>query len=216
MGNDQDNKDKNKWTIKDRSDWTLKDYAWAVFFAVVALGMIVSGIYNIAEKVKADREEEYYNNKCLTVYCPNKRVGKSFYCEDHKCVLDTCNYARTTESEYCFDHAISYDKAYVEKHKDYIEFHKSLTKESSVYNNASKSSKSKDSSNSKKNNTSKSNSSSKNSSKSSGKKSGKSSGSYKYDPYDVYKYSDPEDFADEWEDDFDDWEDAYEYWEDSR
>ena len=34
--------------------------------------------------------------------------------------------------------------------------------------------------------------------------------------YDVYKYSDPEDFADEWEDDFDDWEDAYDYWEESR
>ena len=210
MVNNQDNKDKNKWTIKDRREWTLKDYAWVVFFAVLALDLIVSVISTIAEKVEAAREEEYYNNKCLTAFCPNKRVGESLYCEDHKCVLDSCEYVRVVDSEYCFDHAISYDKAYVEKHKDFIELHKSLTDESSEYNSASKSSKSKDSSNSKKNSTQKS------SSKSSGKKSGTSSQGYKYDPYDVYKYSDPEDFADEWEDDFDDWEDAYEYWEDSR
>ena len=28
------------------------------------------------------------------------------------------------------------------------------------------------------------------------------------------KYSNPDDFADDWEDDFDSWEDAYDYWED--
>lgn len=34
------------------------------------------------------------------------------------------------------------------------------------------------------------------------------------DPYDVSEYSDPEEFADEWEEEFDEWEDAYDYWED--
>lgn len=33
-------------------------------------------------------------------------------------------------------------------------------------------------------------------------------------PYDVYDYDDPDDFADEWEDEFDSWDDAFMYWED--
>ena len=39
--------------------------------------------------------------------------------------------------------------------------------------------------------------------------------SYSGDPYDVYDYSDPEDFYFDWEDDFEDFEDAEEYWEDA-
>ena len=210
MVNDQDNKDKNKWTMKDKDEWTLKDYAWVVFFAVVLLGLVVSIIYNIAEKIEDAREEEYYRDKCLTYECANKRMPGSFYCEEHKCVLKTCSNEHVAESEYCFEHAISYDKVYAEKHKDFIELYKSLEEESK-YSSTSKSSKSSDSSSSKKNSCS-----SKSTGKSSTKKSGNSSGSYKYDPYDVYKYRDPEDFADEWEEDFDDWEDAYEYWEESR
>ena len=34
------------------------------------------------------------------------------------------------------------------------------------------------------------------------------------DIYGAEKYSNPDDFADDWEDDFDSWEDAYDYWED--
>ena len=212
MVNNQDNKDKNKWTLKDINEWTLKDYAWMVFFAVIALGLIVSIIYNIAKKIEDAKEEEYYNNKCIFSYdCPNKRVPGSFYCEEHKCVLSTCSNQHVADSEYCFEHAISYDKVYVENHKDFIELHKSITESSSENKSASNSSKSTKNSDSPKNS-----STSKSGNKSSTKKSGKNSGNYKYDPYDVYKYSDPEDFADEWEDDFDDWEDAYEYWEESR
>lgn len=33
-------------------------------------------------------------------------------------------------------------------------------------------------------------------------------------PYDVYDYDDPDDFADEWGDEFDSWDDAFMYWED--
>lgn len=42
----------------------------------------------------------------------------------------------------------------------------------------------------------------------------------KTDPYDVYDYDDPDDFAEEWAEDFGDgdyddgYEDAYDYWED--
>ena len=39
---------------------------------------------------------------------------------------------------------------------------------------------------------------------------------YTGDIYEVEKYNDPDEFADEWEDDFDSWEDAYEYWEDNN
>lgn len=35
------------------------------------------------------------------------------------------------------------------------------------------------------------------------------------DPYDVYDYDDPDDFAEEWAEDFGDGDyDAYDYWED--
>ena len=33
------------------------------------------------------------------------------------------------------------------------------------------------------------------------------------DPYDVYDYSDPEDYYFDWEDDFEDYEDAEDYWD---
>lgn len=57
----------------------------------------------------------------------------------------------------------------------------------------------------------------------SGSFSGSYGGSYsgkKTDPYDVYDYDDPDDFAEEWAEDFGDgdyddgYEDAYDYWED--
>lgn len=35
------------------------------------------------------------------------------------------------------------------------------------------------------------------------------------DPYDVYSYSDADEFAYEWEEEFDDYDDAYDYWEDA-
>ncbi len=34
------------------------------------------------------------------------------------------------------------------------------------------------------------------------------------DIYGAEEYTNPDDFADDWEDDFDSWEDAYDYWED--
>ena len=37
----------------------------------------------------------------------------------------------------------------------------------------------------------------------------------KSDPYDVYDYTDPEDFYFDWEDDFEDFEDAEDYWDDA-
>lgn len=41
--------------------------------------------------------------------------------------------------------------------------------------------------------------------------------SYKYkNDYDVKKYDNPDDFADDHFDDFDDWWEAYEYWEDEN
>lgn len=58
---------------------------------------------------------------------------------------------------------------------------------------------------------------------SSGSSSGSYGGSYsweKTDPYDVYDYDDPDDFAEEWAEDFGDgdyddgYDDAYDYWED--
>lgn len=51
---------------------------------------------------------------------------------------------------------------------------------------------------------------------------GTSSDSPQLDPYDVYDYDDPDEFADEWADEFGDgdfdegYEDAYNYWEDMR
>ncbi|MCR4624846.1 MAG: hypothetical protein K5795_02605 [Lachnospiraceae bacterium] len=202
MANDQDNK----------HEWTMKEYAWAVFLALLAFGLIVTGIYNIAKKVSDAREEEYYKTKCLAIRddCSNKRVEGSLYCKEHKCVLATCTSERTDDSEYCFIHAISYDKAYVENHKELVEFYKKTEDDAASHNGTSSSGKSSDSSSSKNNNSTKGNG------KSSGKKSGNSSKNYNDDPYDIYDYHDPEDFADEWEEDFDDWEDAYEYWEESR
>ena len=52
------------------------------------------------------------------------------------------------------------------------------------------------------------------------KSTGSSNSKYFYDPYDVYDYDDPDDFADEWAeeygDDFEDgYDDAYDYWEDN-
>ena len=43
----------------------------------------------------------------------------------------------------------------------------------------------------------------------------------KTDPYDVYDYDDPDDFADDWAEEFDDdyddgYDDAYDYWEDAN
>ena len=38
---------------------------------------------------------------------------------------------------------------------------------------------------------------------------------YYSDIYDVHKYSNADDFADDWEDDFDNWDDAYDYWEEN-
>ncbi|WP_130837304.1 hypothetical protein [Lachnoclostridium sp. Marseille-P6806] len=50
------------------------------------------------------------------------------------------------------------------------------------------------------------------------------SSGYNPDPYDVYEYDDPEDFADDWADEFSDggndedeaWDEAYGYWEDNN
>lgn len=42
-----------------------------------------------------------------------------------------------------------------------------------------------------------------------------SSGKKSSDPYDVYSYSDADEFAYEWEEEFDDYDDAYDYWEDA-
>ena len=208
MADNQDNK----------HEWTMKEHAWAVFLALLALGLILTGICNIAKKVSDTREEEYYKTKCLAIRddCSNKRVEGSLYCKEHKCVLANCTSERTDDSEYCFIHAISYDKAYVENHKDLVEFYKKTEDDASSHNSTSSSGKSSDSSSIKNNGSSKNNNSSKSSGKSSGKKSGNSFKNYNDDPYDVYDYHDPEDFADEWEEDFDDWEDAYEYWEESR
>ena len=52
------------------------------------------------------------------------------------------------------------------------------------------------------------------------KSTGSNNSKYFYDPYDVYDYDDPDDFADEWAeefgDDFEDgYDDAYDYWEDN-
>ena len=52
-------------------------------------------------------------------------------------------------------------------------------------------------------------------------KSNKSTTMKRYDPYDVYDYDDPDDFADEWGEEFGDgnyddgYDDAYDYWEEN-
>lgn len=46
--------------------------------------------------------------------------------------------------------------------------------------------------------------------------SGSSSSSRRSDPYDVYDYSDGDEFADEWESEFGDWDDAWDYYEENR
>ena len=61
---------------------------------------------------------------------------------------------------------------------------------------------------------------SKNTTKKSNKKKTSYSSKKKYDPYDVYEFDDPDDFAEEWAEEFGDgdwdggYDDAYDYWED--
>ena len=55
----------------------------------------------------------------------------------------------------------------------------------------------------------------KNTYKSSNRSSSSSSGKKSSDPYDVYSYSDADEFAYEYEEEFDDYDDAYDYWEEA-
>ena len=112
-----------------------------------------------------------------------------------RCFVRGCNNLRYKGSYYCSEHKCAVFKCTAKKSSDgiYCEaHHKEFYANQSNWVKRNKSS---------------------SASGSSKKTSGKSR--TKEDPYDVYSYSDPEDFYFDWEEDFDGYEDAEEYWEDA-
>lgn len=143
-------------------------------------------------------------------------IGGMLTSYSFKCLRSGCYNERLVGSNYCYLH----DKSASKKQSSSSSSVSSTSAPSSTSNSTSsgKTSSSSSSSSGKTSSTSSSTSSSQTSSsrKTSSASSSKSSSSKKYsDPYDVYSYTDPDDFSYDYEDEFGSYEDAEDYYYDA-
>ncbi len=158
-----------------------------------------------------------WDHKCTEAGCPNERITE-YYCAEHcpwdtKCIVMNCdNLTYSSGMDFCCEHkchsfgcssGIYYTKDNI---WNYCKNHYDERKEKERVKQAEENKPNK-------------------------KKSGSSnsnnygfsySGSGENDPYDVYDFDDPDDFADEWAEEFGDgdfedgWDDAWDYWQENQ